>query len=270
MDEAEKQKMISELKIFLEELKSYKRRLDSDKQASEAEKRYTDSLRGKLVRKSGKLKGIVIQLTGKQFYTRFERIRDFWTEGLSSSGDSACLGFCIDATNEAIGKLESTPIAELELHEAKITEPPKAFIAHGGETPALTKLKNFLVALGIEPLLVEEQPSRGRSIGENVDKYARQADFAVILATRGDKDAKTGGSIPRGNVLIEIGKAQELFPDRTIYLLQAGTKFPSNISEKVRVRFTLQSMDDSFIKIAKEIREFGILKAVKPQKGASS
>ncbi len=124
MDMVEKQKMIGELKIFLKELKSYKRRLDSDKQASEAEKRYTDSLRGKLVRKSGKLKGIVIQLTGKHFYTRFERIHDFWAGGLDF-GYRDDLGFCINATNEAIGKLESTPLAELALLEVSVTQPPK-------------------------------------------------------------------------------------------------------------------------------------------------
>jgi predicted nucleotide-binding protein len=159
----------------------------------------------------------------------------------------------------------------IETQPAAVTVlPPKAFIAHGGETPALSKLKNYLTALGIQPIIVEEQPSRGRSIGENVDWCARQADLAIILATKGDKDAKTGSFIPRGNVLIEIGKVQELFPDRTIYLLQAGTKFPSNISEKVWVRFTPQSMDDSFIKIAKEIRDFGILKSIKPPKESSN
>ncbi|MEE9365232.1 MAG: TIR domain-containing protein [Dehalococcoidales bacterium] len=178
----------------------------------------------------------------------------------------------ITAKEMAIKKIiQKYEILGTETQPAAVTGlPPKAFIAHGGETPALSKLKNYLTALGIQPIIVEEQPSRGRSIGENVDWYARQADFAIILATKGDKDAKTGSFIPRGNVLIEIGKAQELFPDRTIYLLQAGTKFPSNISEKVWARFTPQSMDDSFIKIAKEIRDFGILKSIKPPKETSS
>ncbi len=145
-------------------------------------------------------------------------------------------------------------------------QPPKVFIAHGGDSPALSKLKNFLEALGVEPVVVEEQPSEGRSVAENVDWYSRQADCAVILATKGDVDGKTGGFIPRGNVLMEIGKLQELLKDRIVYLVQAGTKLPTNISEKVRVRFSPQSMDDSFIKIAKELKKFGILKAVKPPK----
>lgn len=144
------------------------------------------------------------------------------------------------------------------------TEPPKAFIAHGGDSPALRNLKSFLEALGMQPLVVEEQPSEGRSVSENVDWYARQADCAIILATKGDIDGKTGSFIPRGNVLMEIGKLQQIFKDRIIYLLQAGAKFPTNISEKVRGRFTTQSMDKAFIKIAKELKKFGILKAIKP------
>ena len=143
-------------------------------------------------------------------------------------------------------------------------QPPKAFIAHGGESPALDKLKRFLDALGVEPLVVEEQPSEGRSIAENVDYYASQSDLAIILATKGDIDGKTGSFIPRGNVLMEIGKSQGIFKEKIIYLLQAGTKFPTNVSEKVWGRFTSSQMDNAFIKIAKELKKFGILKAVKP------
>lgn len=143
-------------------------------------------------------------------------------------------------------------------------EHPKVFIAHGGDSPALRKLESYLEALGVQPLIVEEQPSEGRSITENVDYYARQADCAIILATKGDVDGKTGGFIPRGNVLIEIGKLQEIFKERIVYLLQAGTKLPTNISEKVRVRFSPQSMDNSFIKIAQELKKYEIL-GIEPQ-----
>jgi len=142
--------------------------------------------------------------------------------------------------------------------------PPKAFIAHGGESPALNKLTKFLVALGVEPLVVEDQASEDRSVGENVDWYSQQADFAIILAAKGDIDGKTGQFIPRGNVLMEIGKLQLLFKGKIIYLLQSNAKFPSNISEKVWARFSPQSMDNSFTAIARELKAFGILKTVKP------
>ena len=147
---------------------------------------------------------------------------------------------------------------------AMVEQPPRVFIAHGSDSPTLSKTKSFLEALGVQSLVVEEQASEGRSVGENVDWYSRQADCAIILATKGDIDGKTGSFIPRGNMLMEIGKLQEIFDDRIIYLLQAETKFPTNISEKVGERFTSQSMDDAFIKIAKELKKFGILKAIKP------
>lgn len=238
-------------------------------------------LREWLVQKSGQFSALIAELTGKDTVTIYElgkpRVVDMWAMGLRLKFDkqtSEALDICIDYTNRAIGKLESDINEGLRDKKGKVieklqklsSEPPKAFIAHGGKSEALNKLKEFLVALGVEPLIVEEQPSEGRSVGENVDLYARQADCAIILATKGDIDGETGRFIPRGNVLMEIGKSQELFKDKIIYLLQAGTKFPTNISEKVWGRFTTQRMDDAFIKIARELHKFGILKAVKPER----
>lgn len=278
--------ILSELEYFLIELEEYKSLLE--KPESEADKRDLiflpkelqhplkglpkkdkEELRKNLVRKSGALKTIIIELTRKKYITRFGIVHNIWDVALTAHRVSdicdVALDYCIDAVNEAIGKLETTPPSEIAMQEVTIKEPPKAFIAHGGESPALDKLKKFLIALGVEPLVIEEQPSEGRSVGENVDCYARQADCAIILATKGDIDGKTGRFIPRGNVLIEIGKSQELFKDRIIYLLQAGANLPTNITEKVRARFTTQNMDNAFIKVATELRKFGILKAIKPQ-----
>jgi predicted nucleotide-binding protein len=141
--------------------------------------------------------------------------------------------------------------------------PPKAFIAHGGETAARDKVQDFLMALGVTPIIVEEQPSEGRSKDKNVEHYLKQCDCAIILATKGDVDGLTGEFIPRGNILIESGRYQEILPDRMIYLLEEGAKFPTDIDEKVWERFTKESMDKAFIKIAKELRAFGLIKAVK-------
>ena len=234
-----------------------------------------EEVREGLVRKSGRLSQHISKLTKTQQIEKLGRVYDIWSTGLATNPSAPinfdALNACIDVTNKAIGILEaegeSWGIETIETEKPQKTKaaPPKAFIAHGGDSPALRNLKNFLEALGVQPLVVEEQPSENRSVGDNVDYYARQADFAIILATKGDIDGQTGGFIPRGNVLIEIGKSQEIFKDRIIYLLQAGAKFPTNISEKVRGRFTTERMDDVFIKIARELTEMKILKAVKPQ-----
>lgn len=263
-----------ELSDFLGKLKEYREQKYLVTKSKE-------KLREELLRKAGALKPVVIELTGKEHISRSGIVYNIWDVGLTKNRVSdicdVALDYCIDAVNEAIGNIEAgikTGIRDGQGNLIKLekitlrsgTEPPKAFIAHGGKSESLDKLKEFLVALGIEPLVVEEQASVNRSTGSNVDSYARQADCAIILATKGDIDGVTGGFIPRGNVLVEIGKAQELFKDRIIYLLQAGTKFPTNVSEKVWGRFTSSCMDEAFIKVARELTEFGILKAVKPPK----
>jgi len=269
------------LEQYYNELKSYSdilKHLAESKTITGHETRDRDRLRERLVRKTGMLKTRIIEVTDKQYYEQLMSKYDMWDEAFNPTfylpSNRTAIAFCITATNEAIGKLKSAIEMGIRDEQGRVieklygidTEPPKAFIAHGGDSPALSKLKSFLEALGVKPLVVEEQPSEGRSVGENVDWYARQADCAIILATKGDIDGKTGRFIPRGNVLIEIGKSQELFKDRIIYLLQAGVKLPTNINEKVRARFTSQNMDNAFIKIAKELNKFGLLKAVKPHK----
>jgi len=173
------------------------------------------------------------------------------------------LGTAITAINTTIGRLQS-PVPLKSVTSATTLAPPKAFIAHGGESAARDKLEDFLTALGVTPIIVEEQPSEGRSKDKNVEHYLKQCDCAIILATKGDIDGRTGEFIPRGNILIEIGRSQEILPDRMIYLLEEGAKFPTDIDEKVWGRFTKESMDKAFTKIAKEFRAFGLIRAIKP------
>jgi predicted nucleotide-binding protein len=141
---------------------------------------------------------------------------------------------------------------------------PKAFIAHGGKSAALDKLHSFLEAIGVEPLVVEIQPSEGRSTETQVDENMKQADCAIILATYGHiEDVKTGKKHPRLNVVDELGRCRRVFPHRTILLLQKGVDLPSNVSGIVYEHFTNQNMDKALIKVAKELRALGLIKATK-------
>ena len=106
MNEAEKQKIIDELKTLYEELKSYKRLLNLKGRLSDK-----DKLRETLVRKVGALKTIVIELTGKEYISRFGMTHNIWDVGLTAHRISdicnVALDYCIDSVNEAIGRLES-------------------------------------------------------------------------------------------------------------------------------------------------------------------
>jgi hypothetical protein len=161
------------------------------------------------------------------------------------------------AIGAIISRIEKFSLPEMK--EALVL--PKVFIAHGGKTKALDKVQSFLDVLGIDPLIAEEEPSEDRSVNEQVEWCLNNSDCGIILGTADDKDLKDGKLYPRRNVHIEIGRVQERFPDKVIYLLEEGAAFPSNISEKVYERFTQENMEKAFLKIAKELRAFGIIRA---------
>jgi predicted nucleotide-binding protein len=134
----------------------------------------------------------------------------------------------------------------------------KAFIAHGGDSEALNRLCTFLSDdLGVTPLVVERLPSEGRSVNENVEHYLDEADAGIVLATA--DDFVDGKYQPRGNVDIELGRFQERFPGRIVFLLEEGAAFPTNVGEKVWERFTQDNMEKALRKVVRELRAFGLL-----------
>jgi len=277
--------LLEELRLFHEDLKLYQAyRLEYfNKRLSESQEVSMHHLRDELVRRSGKFKSIIIELSARQYLTEVqggqERNFDMWFLGLDPFFDSVihlkALNSCIDATNQGIGKLELEIEMGIRDEQGNLlvkasgveqVSPAKAFIAHEGETEALTKLKDFLDALGIEYLIAEAEPSNGRSVEQQVNWTYEPADFAIILATKGKAIDKTTGEAYMGmNVADELGRARVVFKNRIILLLEKGVEPHTNISEIVHERFTPGSMDKALIKIAKELTGWGLLRASKAQ-----
>ena len=57
------------------------------------------------------------------------------------------------AVNKAIGKLQSLPETRVEAQDTETIQPPKTFIAHGGNSIARRKLREFLEALKVIPVI---------------------------------------------------------------------------------------------------------------------
>lgn len=224
---------------------------------------------------AGKYAPLVKEYTGLETIHTSAGLENVWDWAFSFEPNTlvvSALDKCYQATSRTMGKLEDDITRGvrdkqgnlIEKPSSKISlEPPKVFVAHGGKSEARDKLEDFLTALGITPIIIEDQPSEGRSVDKNVEHYLKQCGCAIILATKGDVDGRTGEFIPRGNILHETGRYQEILPDRMIYLLEEETKFPTNIDEKVWERFTEGCMDRALIKVAKELRAFGLLKTMK-------
>ena len=269
--------IVEELETFLEELRHYYYYRNEMQKRSFTAKKLEEvaNLRRLLVRKSGKYKNLIAEITGIKnvsiFLNNKEYQTDIWSVGLLANAvkrTPIALGYCIDSVGQAIGKLEDDikngirdkktgllkPATTVEL-------PPKAFISQGKASAALNKLKEFLETLGIEPLIVKKQPSLDKDLPDKVDLYLSQADFVIILATADDKvEDKLQ---PRQNVIHEIGLAQKTRPGKIIYLLEEGAEFPSNIRPKVWESFKQRNMMNAFLGIVRELRAYGMLKVTK-------
>ncbi|MEE8356570.1 MAG: nucleotide-binding protein, partial [Anaerolineales bacterium] len=101
------------------------------------------------------------------------------------------------------------------LNQRKIGEPEKPpgdskkiFIVHGRDEEAKDSLARFLEKLGLEVIILHEQPNQGRTIIEKFEDYS-DVGFAVVLLTPDDIGGRANDLelLPRArqNVVFELG-----------------------------------------------------------------
>lgn len=90
----------------------------------------------------------------------------------------------------------------------KAADSKRVFIVHGHDGEARESVARFLSKLGLEPVILHEQASRGRTIIEKVEANS-DVGFAVVLLTADDEGRARGAPAleprARQNVLLELG-----------------------------------------------------------------
>ncbi len=145
-------------------------------------------------------------------------------------------------------------------------EPPRIFIAHGGRTSARDSLVAFIRALGCDPIIVEDQPGASLSTGSKVGNYLKSADYAVVLATKKNGAVQDGKLLPRANVVEETGRIQLSHPSRRMLIKEKGVVLPSNDSDWVYGTFSQANLTETFIQLARELVEVGLIRVGKGSK----
>lgn len=88
---------------------------------------------------------------------------------------------------------------------------PKAFIVHGHDEATLTELKDYLqnTLKWQEPVVLREQPSRGKTIIEKFEEFASRIDCVFVLLTPDDSGVSLATDDDkrraRQNVVFELG-----------------------------------------------------------------
>jgi len=135
------------------------------------------------------------------------------------------------------------------------------FVVHGHDTAAKEAVARFLMKLGLKPIILVEEPNRGRTIIEKLEGSST-VGFAVILLTADDVGAAKANQanlIPRArqNVILELGYfVAKLGRDRVCALYQAGVELPSDYHGVAYV-----SLDDTNgwqLLLAKEMKASGL------------
>jgi predicted nucleotide-binding protein len=147
-----------------------------------------------------------------------------------------------DNLGTQITKMEGLiKVLELELplvraEKAFSSEKKKVFIVHGHNDAILHESARFIETLGLEVIVLREQPNSGRTIIEKFEDYS-DVGFAIVLLTDDDIGGEKGLSIDkmksraRQNVIFELGYFIGVLERSNVCALyEKGVELPSDFS----------------------------------------
>lgn len=135
----------------------------------------------------------------------------------------------------------------------------QVFIVHGHDELAKLEMADFIVGLGLEPIILHMQASSGRTIIEKIEHYSN-VGFGIVLYTPCDVGSKVGalnGSYrARQNVVFEHGYLiGKLGRPRVAAVVKDTVETPNDISGVVYVALDVQGRWKEELK--KEMRSVG-------------
>ena len=119
----------------------------------------------------------------------------------------------------------------------------KVFVVHGHNDSLKLATARLLEKLDLEPVILHEQPNKGRTIIEKFLDYSDVA-FALVLLTPDDKGGLARASSDvfrpraRQNVILELGFfVGRLGRERVVAIYQEGVEIPSDYSGVLFIPF---------------------------------
>jgi len=163
-------------------------------------------------------------------------------------------------------KVEARGLAQASIEKASTSptiERPsrKIFVVHGHDAESKEQVARFLEKIGLEPVVLHEQPNCGRTIIEKFEVYA-DVSFAVILLTPDDVGAQASmanATKPRArqNVILELGYFMgKLTRQRVCALYKPGVEIPSDYQGVLYVE--MDSAGAWKTKLAQELVQAGL------------
>lgn len=177
-------------------------------------------------------KEILISSFGEshRYVSSFERTRTNKDSGFDYKREF------ISEVNEGLSVLESiNETLNLGLDKDRPSEAikqisDKVFIVHGHAEAINQEVARTIEKLGLEAIILREQPNSGNTIIEKFEEYAKDVNFAVILLTADDKIEGEDNFRARQNVIFEMGYFMgALGRPNVMCMLQENVEKPGDI-----------------------------------------
>jgi predicted nucleotide-binding protein len=147
----------------------------------------------------------------------------------------------------------------------------RVFIVHGHDDLPKERLAHILIDLGLTPIILHDQPNKGRTLVEKFEEEASDVGYAFVIMTPDDlgieaklheeikRGIKQGGFCyrPRQNVVLELGFFYaKLGRNRVCCLVKGDLEKPSDISGITYLQF-INKVDEAYREIVRELRALG-------------
>jgi predicted nucleotide-binding protein len=151
------------------------------------------------------------------------------------------LSKAIEGLKERLEKEGAAPAAP----ESTPTQPKerskRVFIVHGQDDGPKHAVARFLTTIELEPIILHEQASGGRTIIEKIEEYD-DVGFAVVLLTPDDEGRKKGedklNGRARQNVVLELGYfLAHLQRKHVVAMVKGNVEKPSDFSGVIYVPY---------------------------------
>lgn len=130
-----------------------------------------------------------------------------------------------------------------DVHVTSSANTSEVFVVHGRDNAAKEGIARFLEKLDLKPVILHEQPNKGRTIIEKFEDYS-DVGFAVVLLTPDDRGGLASepyeSQKPRArqNVVLELGFfLGKLGRSRVCALYRKGVEIPSDYDGVAFVAF---------------------------------
>ncbi|MBY5327646.1 TIR domain-containing protein [Rhizobium leguminosarum] len=162
-------------------------------------------------------------------------------------GLKSCRQASIDLLNSAISLLEERLEDESDVkHSAGSPQVAAAelsqrvFVVHGHDEGPREAVARFLQLLGLQPVILHDQPNRGRTIISKFHDEAHNVGFAVVLMTPDDEPGtEKGNRRARQNVVFELGFfLGKLGPSRVAAIVKDQVEVPSDYDGVVYIPYS--------------------------------